>query len=53
MGLSENPSNRYDPVEWAFSGSVCSLPMQHPPVGRDFHATSAEVITEYGGLMQL
>jgi hypothetical protein len=29
------------------------VPMQHPPVGRDFHATSAEVITEYGGLMQL
>ncbi len=30
---------------------VASVPMQHPPVGRDFHATSAEVITEYGGLM--
>ena len=26
MGQSDYPSNRFDPVWWAFSRSVCSLP---------------------------
>jgi len=53
QGVIRLPIQLSKSVRRGCSGSFHTLPMQHPPVGRDFHATLDEVITEYGGLMQL
>ena len=57
MGSSEHPSNRLEPVIWAFSGSVSSLPFQqafHERVLQGLKLISATFIyrQDYGELMK-